>query len=214
MIKCGGPVMIVDYKNDTDANGEGECPSNVHVKNCVLQSYVTGNESWFKSFGDGAATLVATIKGLNGLYNPAILTGSTKSFIDSQGRMNLIALYKSGDAEGLPTTPETYSGTFVDDTVVEDGDNEVRKYGPVDGDGNPVIVNPNPAYFPNGIAIGGMDLSKTNAAFSYLTTTNGALGIPGESGWAMAPDVDTLNASQDYLFIYHQLGIVLILGWM
>ena len=213
MIKCGGPVMIVDHK---EGEGEGECPSNVHVKDCVLQSYVTGEESWFKSFGDGAATLVATIKSLNGLYSNYVLSGSQKSFLDGSGKMNLIALYKSGDAEGLPSSYEQLSGTFVDDTMVKDGsgnDTETRVHGAVEN-GNPITSN-----LPYGFntATGGMDLSTTNSSFPYLTTTNGALGIPSgdsENPWAIAPDVDTLNAAQDYLFLYHQLGIVIILGWM
>lgn len=105
-IGAGGPVMIVDHV----APKNGGFPSMVNVIGTKLESFVTGNEPWFVSYG--ATALVPQIKAANAIYTAV---GSTflqkqKDYAnkDISGMMNLKVVYKSSSAEGL--TPEVVKG--------------------------------------------------------------------------------------------------------
>lgn len=113
-IGAGGPVMIVDHVGVTEP--EGGKPSNVTVLNSQLHSYVTGQEAWFRMYG--ATGIVSQIVMMNAGFTPfgrsfvkTRTTGDGElSFID------FVALYKSGEAEGITTTK--ISGKFVEDDAV------------------------------------------------------------------------------------------------
>ena len=110
-VGAGGPVMMVDHTGVTDADGGH--PSCVTVENSVLHSYVTGQEAWFKMYN--ADFVVYQIVMMNAGFAPfgrsfvkTRETGDgTLSFID------FVALYKSGEAEGMTTTK--ISGKFSED---------------------------------------------------------------------------------------------------
>lgn len=105
MKTCGGPVIIADncsYK-EGDRPADGSHPNGYvpYVKvddNSVLESWVTGQESWFVQMN--ATTLAGAIKQLNGLFQYQ----GGRTFIgtgDNEGKMNLIMVMKSGYAEGI-----------------------------------------------------------------------------------------------------------------
>lgn len=102
-VGAGGPVMIVDHADPESKKQEGGYPSTINIIGTKLESFVTGNEPWFASYG--ATALVPLIKGSDGEYNKAgatflqeqtDLTGKTVA-----GMMNLKVVYKSSAAEGI-----------------------------------------------------------------------------------------------------------------
>lgn len=101
LIGAGGPVMIVDHVGIPDDNiltGEGGFPSTVNVIASTLESYVTGNEPWFITYG--ANVLVPTIKAMNQAYQVAGQTFlQTKE--DIPELINMICVTKSASTEGL-----------------------------------------------------------------------------------------------------------------
>lgn len=101
-VGAGGPVMIVDHADPESKEQVGGYPSTINIIGTKLESFVTGNEPWFASYG--ATALVPQIKGADGHYNDAgatflqeqtDLTGKTVA-----GMMNLKVVYKSSAAEG------------------------------------------------------------------------------------------------------------------
>lgn len=110
MIGAGGPVIIQDHVDATDADG-GVAP-NTKVINCNLQSYVTGTEGWFTLVK--ASALVPQIKAMNAIFAPV-----QRSFLKSNADntlqyFNLICVNKSGSAEGI--TAEKVSGSLAIDS--------------------------------------------------------------------------------------------------
>lgn len=102
-VGAGGPVMIVDHADPESKEQEGGYPSTINIIGTKLESFVTGNEPWFASYG--ATALVPQIQGADGHYNKAgatflqeqtDLTGKTVA-----GMMNLKVVYKSSAAEGI-----------------------------------------------------------------------------------------------------------------
>lgn len=102
-VGAGGPVMIVDHADPESKKQEGGYPSTINIIGTKLESFVTGNEPWFASYG--ATALVPQIKAEDEHYNDAHAT-----FLQEQkdytgktiaGMMNLKVVYKSSAAEGI-----------------------------------------------------------------------------------------------------------------
>lgn len=102
-VGAGGPVMIVDHADPESKEQVGGYPSTINIIGTKLESFVTGNEPWFASYG--ATALVPQIKAADEYYNKV---GAT--FLQEQtdytgktiaGMMNLKVVYKSSAAEGI-----------------------------------------------------------------------------------------------------------------
>lgn len=110
-LRAGGPVMIVDHVGGSDVDGSGGVPSNITVIGAKMESFVTGNEPWFVSYG--ATALVAQIKALDSAFTPFETT-----FMQTKGGvaelMNLKVVYKSSSAEGITGQPVQGSVVFYD----------------------------------------------------------------------------------------------------
>lgn len=112
-VGAGGPVMIADHVYSKAENyDEGKSlETNVIVINSKMESWVTGNEPWFVSYG--ADALVPAVKALNAAYK-----GFNTTFIDDtkevKGLMNLKVVYKCSSAEGVTNTPVRGSVIFYD----------------------------------------------------------------------------------------------------
>ncbi len=107
MIGAGGPVMICDHVDNNKTDGTGGIISTVTTTNSTLESWVAGTEGWFVAYGATAlATQIKSMDQLFNKFNKTILnTGSTTM-------MNLIAVYKSSEVEGLSSS--VIRGTFTD----------------------------------------------------------------------------------------------------
>ncbi len=97
-IGAGGPVIIQDHVGH-DNNGQGGYAPQTIIENSNIQSYVTGDEGWFKIVG--ASALVPQIKALDAIFTPA-----NRSFLKSNSDktntlFNLICVNKSGSAESI-----------------------------------------------------------------------------------------------------------------
>ncbi len=99
MKTCGGPVIIADNSNHkegqtTTLHPNGWIPT-INVDDAsVLESWVTGGESWFVQMN--ANSLAAAIQQLDGLFN----YHGQRTFING-GKMNLIMVMKSGSTESV-----------------------------------------------------------------------------------------------------------------
>ena len=102
-VGAGGQVMIVDHADPESKKQVGGYPSTINIIGTKLESFVTGNEPWFASYG--ATALVPQIKAADKHYNDAHAT-----FLQEQkdytgktiaGMMNLKVVYKSSAAEGI-----------------------------------------------------------------------------------------------------------------
>lgn len=110
-LRAGGPVMIVDHVGGSKVDGSGGVPSNITVIGAKMESFVTGNEPWFVSYG--ASALVAQIKELDSAFTPFGTTFmQTKDGIAEL--MNLKVVYKSSSAEGITGQPVRGSVVFYD----------------------------------------------------------------------------------------------------
>ena len=110
-LRAGGPVMIVDHVGGSKVDGTGGIPSNVTVIGAKMESFVTGNEPWFVSYG--ATALVAQIKALDAGFTPFGTTFmQTKDGISEL--MNLKVVYKSSSSEGITGQPVRGSVVFYD----------------------------------------------------------------------------------------------------
>ena len=110
IIGAGGPVMICDHVGNNEITGAGGTISKVTVKNSVLQSWVAGTEGWFVAYG--ATALATVIKATN--YSYLSISDNTKAILKTNNQgiqlMNLIAVYKSAEAEDITTSQ--IRGTF------------------------------------------------------------------------------------------------------
>ena len=109
LIGAGGPVMICDHVGNNENTGAGGTISKVNVKNSVLQSWVAGTEGWFVAFG--ATALANMIKATDAAY--LSVSDNTKTILKNKNGitlMNLVAVYKSADVEGITTSQ--IRGTF------------------------------------------------------------------------------------------------------
>ena len=97
---AGGPVFIADHcRYDSDDGRDGTAggwTSDIRIdESSTVYSYVTGQEGWFKQMG--ATGMAAQIIALDALFNAG---GTTfRKTIDGKQVMNIVALYKAGNAD-------------------------------------------------------------------------------------------------------------------
>ncbi len=116
-VGAGGPVMIVDHV-DGATNGNGGNPSRVDVIGSKMESFVTGNEPWFVSYG--ATALVGQIAASNKYFTDAGSTYLTSHRDETTGTtvnnmFNLKVVYKSASAEGITSYVVRGGVNFYDD---------------------------------------------------------------------------------------------------
>ena len=105
LIGAGGPIMICDHVDNNQTTGEGGYITNVKVSSSILESYVAGSEGWFATY-TGSGALASQIKAFSPLFE-----NMGKTLCDTSGsKINLVAVYKSGSAEGL--TNSTIRGSY------------------------------------------------------------------------------------------------------
>ncbi|MBR1988694.1 MAG: bacterial Ig-like domain-containing protein [Clostridia bacterium] len=212
LIGSAGPVMIcdhVDYDENTDPTngGTNEGPdvhpeydgyrTNVKTKDCYFESWLSGEEPWFVSFGV-TADFINPIKSLN------YLMPADGKYIDANQRMNIIGLYKIGDIPDLAGGEAMdIRGSFTD---ISEGDAGLKHSMALDF----TLLH---AMMPTISLPGGITLKNVydNGA-PIITTSNGYMAFyNGSSLSAMDPDV-SINDS-DYLFMYHGgTGMAFVLG--
>lgn len=198
LIGAGGPVMICDHVKNNQTTGEGGYITNVKTTDSILESYVAGTEGWFSTY-QGSGALVQSIKAMNALITPY---GNT--LCDKSGqKINLIAVYKSGSAEGL--TQSKIRGSFTDTNEKYTNGLDLSNAG-VEATKNQIIAQ---------LAASGMNqaqIEATLAQMAILQTFNGAVGVPGTDGWLSAPDSATFAAAEGYMNVYLFNGMAAILG--
>ena len=122
---AGGPVFIADHcRYDSDDGRDGTAggwTSDIRVdESSKVYSYVTGQEGWFKQMG--ATSMAAQITALDALFNAG---GTTfRKTIDGKQVMNIVALYKAGDADsatGLFENATSGKGKFGKNQFAMDG---------------------------------------------------------------------------------------------
>lgn len=103
LIGAGGPVIIADHHDEDSATGAGGYISGIDVDgNSVLESYVAGSEGWFQQFN--ATSAATAIKQLSSQVFAQY--GYTFTKVENTiEKFNLIAIYKSGSANGVTATP-------------------------------------------------------------------------------------------------------------
>lgn len=135
-IGAGGPIIITDHVNP-DANGDGGSQPHTLVQNTIMESFVSGNENWFKLVSATAA--VPGIIGLGQNLLPVYGTNTITKMININGtdvpHFNMVGLVKDGSA-AAPTSTKI-NGTFqIDDGVALDFSgafmSAVAPYFPVD----------------------------------------------------------------------------------
>ena len=197
-IGAGGPVMICDHVSNNQTTGEGGYITNVKTTNSILESYVAGTEGWFNTYS-GSGAIVQGIKAMNEL-----VTSSGNTLCDKSGqKINLIAVYKSGSAEGL--TQSKIRGSFTDTDEKYTNGLDLSNAG-VEATKNQIIAQ---------LAASGMDqaqIEATLAQMAILQTYNGAVGVPGTDGWLSAPDSATFAAAEGYMNVYLFNGMAAVLG--
>lgn len=196
-IGAGGPVMICDHVQNNQTTGEGGYITNVKTTNSVLESFVAGSEGWFATY-EGSGALVGSIKAMNALVTPY---GNT--LCDKNGqKINLIAVYKSGSAEGLTSSKirgsfsdgKYTSGLDLSDAGVEYTKQQVIKQ------------------LMEQEGMSQAKLASLLEKMAILQTFNGAIGVPGTDGWLSAPDTTTFAQADDYMNVYLFNGMAAVLG--
>ena len=182
LIGAGGPVMICDHVGNDDTTGNNGTISQVYTKNSVLESWIAGSEGWFVSFN--AESAVSQLKALNYLTSL-----NNVSFVNND-KINLIAVYKSGEAEGL--TSSKIRGTFKDEKYTS-GLDASRKS----------IYQ----YLTSE--------QQTMADQTYLLETySGPFGIiTGQTSISYQPSAEAFSATaQDYMNVYLANGMSVVIG--
>lgn len=198
LIGAGGPVMICDHVGNNKTTGEGGYITNVKTTDSILESYVAGTEGWFGAY-QGSGALVKSVKAMNALVTPY---GNT--LCDKSGqKINLIAVYKSGSAEGL--TESKIRGSFTDTDEKYSNGLDLSNAG-VETTKNQIIAQ---------LASSGMSQEQIVDALSQmaiLQTFNGAVGVPGTEGWLSAPDTATFASAEQYMNVFLFNGMAAIIG--
>ena len=188
LIGCGGPIVIQDHIRKGQENEQVGASK---FENCVIESYVTGQEGWFVVVG--AATVVPLIKQLDAIFNAA-----GKSFLKTKTDgtntytyMNLITVNKSGSAQSV--TAEEISGS----TQINDG--SAFNFGA----DNPYLAGMLAQCFALGAPVFQGDTSGTTTGFGYFNGTT-LCGLDGQ------PISEySLFASHYFCLYYNGMGIVL-----
>jgi hypothetical protein len=119
MIGAGGPIIIQDHVDSTDADG-GKVPCTT-VNNSVLESYVTGTEGWFTIVK--ASAIVPQIKSLDAIFNMVGRSFLKTNKDQSLTYLNLVCVNKSGDAQTI--TSQKISGSIsIDEASFNYGKND------------------------------------------------------------------------------------------
>ena len=189
-VGAGGPVIIQDHINVT--NADGGTPARTYVTNSKLESYVAGTEGWF--YGVGAAAVVPGIKQLDLAFNPFghsfLKTNKDKTVL----YFNLICVNKSGSAETI--TAQKIKGSLkIDDNTAFDF-----------GETNPYLAGMLDATF-----------GKTAAFQTSKANLNNGIAYATESGLVdvtNTPIMDPTNGifQGDYICIYYN-GMALTVGY-
>ena len=240
LIGAGGPVMICDEEVDEyDLNGDGDetdageafhFPTNVNVKDSVLQSWVAGSEAWFISVN--AVQVVATFKTLDLSAANNSIVSKNKDNIDV---INLVAVYKDSDAAGIADC--NISGTFKDTTVNDNGtpedttdDTNKFKTGLVlnSQEEDPIDLAKQDAINKVTAAIVAQNGGNVPANIKELVTEvlsntallqdfNGTYAVPSDSGFLVEPDYTYMGTNgklfqPGYLNIHLFNGMAAVLG--
>ena len=122
LIGAGGPVMICDHVGNDEYTSAGGFITNVHIdknlaelnidasETSIIESWVAGTEGWFETYS-GSGALAQQIKSYSKLFEDEEF-GKT---LLRDFKMNLVAVFKSGSAEGLTTS--LIRGSFEDSSV-------------------------------------------------------------------------------------------------
>ena len=119
-IGAGGPILIADHVSP-DANGNGGYQSHTRSENSVLESFVTGNENWFR-----LVKATGAVPGIVGLGEQVLLgygRNTITKIVNINGidvpHFNMVGLIKDS-AVASPSSTKI-NGTFqIDDGVALD----------------------------------------------------------------------------------------------
>ncbi len=108
---AGGPAIIADHVTPDDdtagRTGSGGWTSHIVIDEASeVASYVTGQEAWFAEFNaqTAAAAIMATDAIFNS-FNRTFVTKATDEGGNTQSLLNLMIVFKSGEAEGMTADP-------------------------------------------------------------------------------------------------------------
>ena len=202
-IASGGPAMIIDHYRPNDSYG---WPSEVHVVNSNIHSYVSGEEAWFIMYT--ATEVVGQIATMNAGFTPFGKSFALTRQSDSKQYIDLVALYKSSTAEAM--TDDKISGYFsVDDGVPMDFGTYVKPWDNFASDNGKATyietvlnVGPLPIFMSSG---GGMSF--------FYPYSDGSLprGLNTLTATGVSQIVNPADAifSGDQLYLYYnRMGIV------
>ena len=213
-IGAGGPVMIVDHVGNNQGTGEGGYISNVTNKNSTLESWVEGTEGWFVTYG--ATALVGSLKAIDQILLATCKSANLntyKSILDPTGsKLNLVAVYKSGDAEGFTTS--VIRGSFKKTTTTIDEAQSVLDF----SDSNIAQIKQN--IIQQIVSQAGENAANVLAQMVVMQTDSGAIGVPSTTGWLypdqtnssiMSTFIETLMKTSEYasLYLFNGMGAVL-----
>ena len=214
-IGAGGPVMIVDHVDNNENTGEGGYISNVTNKNSTLESWVAGTEGWFVTYG--ATAVVGSLKAIDQILLATCKSAGLnayKSILDSPGnKLNLVAVYKSGDTEGMSTS--IIRGSFKNTTTTEEDAKSILDFS------NESISQIKQNIMQQIIAQYGANAPNILAQIVIMQTDSNAIGVPSDKGW-LYPDqtntetmrafIQTLMQTDKYASLYMFNGMGAILG--
>lgn len=190
-IGAGGPVIIQDHVDSTDADGGRVAKTT--IKNSKLESYVSGSEGWF--VGVGAAAMVPGIKAMDGLFNPFGRSFLKSNKDGSVKYFNLICVNKSGDAETITAQKIKGSLTLNDNSPFDFGES------------NPYLAALLEQTFKNSAPAFQTSVSSINGGYAFGTTT-------GLFDLQQQQIIDPTNAiyQGEYICLYYN-GMALTLGY-
>ncbi|MFA5421263.1 MAG: hypothetical protein WC344_00505 [Bacilli bacterium] len=180
-IGAGGPVLISDHVYADEVTGEGGYQPQTLVQNSLLESYVTGDENWFRlvSATGAAAQLVALgtqllpYYGSKSIVKMITVTGKP----DPIAHFNMIGLIKDGGV-AEPTSAKVNGKIQIDENVALDFKGafmtSASGFGPEyarfqSSDGPAALLNPNPQGL---ISVGGVPIAtkyEPGAPANYFT---------------------------------------------
>ncbi len=214
-IGAGGPVMIVDHVDNNENTGEGGYISNVTNKNSTLESWVAGTEGWFVTYG--ATAVVGSLKAIDQILLATCKSAELnayKSILDSTGnKLNLVAVYKSGDTEGMSTS--IIRGSFKKTTTTEEDAKSILDFS------NESIGQIKQNIMQQIIAQYGANAPNILAQIVIMQTDSNAIGVPSDKGWlypdqtnteTMGAFIQTLMQTDEYASLYMFNGMGAILG--
>ncbi len=190
---AGGPVIIADHvDNETGDDPNGGFPTHIYVDTLKeedapksdIESFVTGEEGWFNTY-TGSSAIIGNLKALDPLFNPY-----GKTVLKEGTKINLVAVYKSGSAEGLTTSVIEGSFNYGGHTAMSFEDPTLQ-----------YMLGQLMASGQQGMIIGSCNIGEEST-----------LCMPGLSGWLQAPDSTLFTESEDYLYIYLFNGMVAVVG--